>query len=102
MYLATENTHDDHQTEATPDKSLMSQFTHDLSGSAITARGFAGEVDIAREQILELLKRLPANTDPDVMQALKYQLEEEIPHCLFRIDESMTNLHATIDKMKTV
>ena len=97
MSLTKEN--DNNATKA-PLKSNLSHFVHDLSGSAVTAKGFSGELEIARQQVIELLKRLPADTDPELMQELKFQLEDEMKHCLFRVDESLTNLDATIDRLK--
>lgn len=100
MSLASTNTDSDHNTRDAPVKSPLSQFVHDLSGSTVTARGFAGELEIAREHVIELLSRLPADTDPELMKELKFQLEDEMKHCLFRVEESLLKLDGTIDKMK--
>ncbi len=83
-----------------PEKSGLSQFVHDLAGSAVTANGFAGELEIARQQVTELLKKLPADTDPELMKELVFQVEDEMKHCLFRIEESLEKLDDTIDRIK--
>ncbi|MGQ7844211.1 hypothetical protein ACUNV4_07040 [Granulosicoccus sp. 3-233] len=81
-------------------KSTLSQHIHDLSGSAVTANGFTGELEIARKHVLELMERLPADTDPELMKEMKFQLEDEMKHCLFRITESLSKLDHTIDRLK--
>lgn len=98
MSLATDNS--SNIPGQAPAKSPLSEFVHDLSGSAITANGFAGELEIAREQVIELLKRLPTDTDPELKKELAFQLEDEMKHCLFRIQESLSHLDDTIGRLK--
>ncbi len=100
MSLASNTTSNDQDTRDAPVKSPLSQFVHDLSGSTVTARGFAGELEIAREHVIGLLARLPADTDPELMKELTFQLEDEMKHCLFRVEESLMKLDGTIDKLK--
>lgn len=99
MSLASIRSNDNNAREA-PERSPLSQYVHDLSGSSVTARGFAGELEIARQHIIELLSRLPADTDPELMKELKFQLEDEMKHCLFRVEESLMKLDGSIDKLK--
>ena len=100
MPLTTSYTSLDNNAREDSDKPALSQIIHDLSGPTITARGFAGELEIARDKVLALLEWLPSDTDPDVMQALKDELENEMQHCLFRIEESLSKLDNTIDGMR--
>lgn len=100
MHIDKQNASAGNDARAEPDKPQLSQLVHDLSGSTITARGFTGELEIARERVSELLKKLPADMDPDVVQELKFQLEDEMKHCLFRVDESLSQLDSCINRLK--
>lgn len=81
-------------------ESRLSTTLHDLTGPMLTARGFTSELRIARESALALLASLPAETSPEVLQGLKEQIDTEMNHCLFRIDESLSKLDASIDSLR--
>lgn len=78
----------------------LSRTLHDLSGPMLVAKGFTEELRLARKSALALLASLPPETDPDVMKSLKDQIDTEMDHCLFRIDESLTRLDATIESLR--
>ncbi len=78
----------------------LSRTLHDLSGPMLVAKGFTEELRLARESALALLASLPPETDPEVVQSLKDQIDIEMNHCLFRIDESLTRLDATIESLR--
>lgn len=78
----------------------LSRTLHDLSGPMLIAKGFTEELRLARESALALLASLPPETDPDIVQSLKDQIDTEMDHCLFRIDESLTRLDATIESLR--
>ena len=78
----------------------LSRTLHDLSGPMLVARGFTAELRLARESVLALLASLPPETDPEIMQNLKDQIDTEMDHCLFRIDESLSRLDASIDSLR--
>ncbi len=78
----------------------LSRTLHDLNGPMLVARGFTSELRLARESALALLASLPPETDPEVMQSLKDQIDTEMDHCLFRIDESLSRLDASIESLR--
>ena len=78
----------------------LSRTLHDLNGPMLVARGFTSELRLARESALALLDSLPPETDPEVMQSLKDQIDTEMDHCLFRIDESLSRLDASIESLR--
>ena len=78
----------------------LSRTLHDLSGPMLVAKGFTEELRLARESALALLASLPPETSPEVVQSLKDQIDTEMNHCLFRIDESLTRLDATIESLR--
>ena len=81
-------------------ESRLSTTLHDLSGPMLVARGFTAELRLARESALALLASLPPETDPQVIKDLKDQIETEMDLCLFRIDESLSRLDATIESLR--
>ena len=78
----------------------LSRALHDLSGPMLVAKGFTEELRLARESALALLASLPPETDPEIIQSLKDQIDTEMDHCLFRIDESLTRLDVTIEGLR--
>lgn len=80
-------------------RSRQSKLSHDLSGAAITVSGFTIELEIARQHVLALLDRLPETTDAELMQNLRFQVEEEMQQCLLQITKSLENMEATLDTM---
>lgn len=66
----------------------------------LTARGFTAELRLARESTLALLASLPPETSPEVIQSLKDQIDTEMDHCLFRIEESLSRLDESIENLR--
>ena len=78
----------------------LSSALHDLSGPILVAKGFSFELRLARDSALALLASLPPQTDQEVIQSLKEQIDTEMDHCLCRIDESLLKLDATIEGLR--
>ena len=90
------------ETENALYEKRLSRTLHDLNGPMLVAKGFTAELRLARESALALLALLPPETDQEVLQNLKDQIDTEMDHCLFRIDESLAKLGTSIKSLRIV
>ncbi|NND89488.1 MAG: hypothetical protein HKN42_01390 [Granulosicoccus sp.] len=97
-------TADDHDSASlvqnVPEQEDVSEVLHDLTGPLVTASGFMGELQLARDCAVSLLKSLPADTDAELVRQLKDQVDTDMQHCLDRVNQSLSQLDTTIQRLR--
>jgi len=79
----------------------LRKVLHDLSGPLSSARGFTEELMYVRENIKGLLDSLGPNVDAELMKSLQYQVDDEMQHCLVRVERSLEKLDSTIESIRS-
>ena len=79
----------------------LRSFLHDLHGPLACALGFTEELAYVRQSMQNLVKNLNDDADSKALISLRVQIDDEMEHCLSRINRSLVKLDSIMESMRT-
>ena len=79
----------------------LRSFLHDLHGPLACALGFTEELAYVRQSMQNLVKNLNDDVDSKALISLRVQIDDEMEHCLSRVNSSLVKLDSIIESMRT-